>query len=137
MKTREEMTHGLAAAAIACKALTEQEPTTFNEDGVSKEVTDLYAAAAPQNLNALMRRISRENYAAGWRYDLEVLLWGILQRDLPNTAYVDPVDLEHLRRLASASGGWFSMNKPFAFEAYFVPMDEWQREYALRKKSLF
>jgi hypothetical protein len=95
---------------------------------------------AQRALLVYMRRLSEENWAAGWLMDLEYTLWDRVtrrrNRSEPASEFerANLADIEVLSWLAEQAGGWWHWDEA-SKEPKFVPLSEWLEIYRNRPKT--
>lgn len=94
-----------------------------------------------EQLDEFMHDLSEEYWSAGWVENLEMRLWAIIHNEEPNRPNITEEELATLSTLSALAGGWFSFEDDVKArenndDAYFIPMDEWLKEYARRKKHV-
>lgn len=107
-----------------------------NPETMEKFRGSMLAYAARQDLLHVMKKISRNEFAAGWRIGLEYILW-----DLVVTGELEgrmmPTEAKHmaamLSELAKRSQGWWVFGSQNQRE--FVPIREWLKMYFDRKDA--
>jgi len=87
-----------------------------------------------------MRRLSEENWAAGWLMDLEYALWNWVARwrngSEPASEFerANQADVEVLSWLTEQAGGWWHWDE-VTKEPKFVPLSEWLKIYRNRSET--
>ncbi len=90
------------------------------------------ARACAYQLLRLMSDLSEDCYAAGWLIGCEVTLWDFVTRNQPGDwggGFVAQEDINSLRRLSAACGGWWHWPDG-ADDKQFVTLEEWTELYA-------
>jgi hypothetical protein len=89
-------------------------------------------------LDAFMSAISERAYNASWENGLEFALWEAVERG-PRPFGRDgvyPDDIEALKRLSNAAGGWLHWTEDDAQEQpQLVALPEWERLYRERHQA--
>jgi len=78
----------------------------------------------------IVSAISEEYWCAGWRHDLEYILWDAVigrRKDI-----CTPEEIEQLKYLSEKCRGWIIWDEQTKDER-FVPMEEWLRLYEARR----
>ncbi len=93
--------------------------------------------AAQRALLVYMRRLSEENWCAGWLMGLEYTLWDWVVRWRNHAELIseferaNQADIEALSWLAEQAGGWWQWDEA-SKEPQFVPLAEWMEKYRNR-----
>ncbi|MBL8898961.1 MAG: hypothetical protein JNM84_15075 [Planctomycetes bacterium] len=87
-------------------------------------------------LAELMEELSELAYCATWMGTLEVALWEMVlgRRRRFGRLEISAEQLERLRALAAACGGWIVFDRQR--EETFVPRAEWERRFAVAEPPL-
>lgn len=88
-------------------------------------------------LAELISEISQASWYAGWMKDIEYDIWAALEGDeIPFRRLgcaLTADRLARLRQLSSDCGGWIAFREDT--EETWVPIDEWRREYRIRRDA--
>lgn len=102
-----------------------------------RRVSEVSQTTDPELARTLLREtmsvISEQTYSAGWLIGIEFLLWDAMYRPgrLVSSDKFQLYDLDRLRKLSAACGGWFrwDYDRPAAGEPHFEPIEEWLVHY--------